>query len=68
VFHGTFSDPGWCDSHTALWTFGDGQTSPGTMTEENLEPDATGTVTATHAFGAPGDYLVTVTVEIPMVG
>jgi len=63
TFHGAFSDPGWCDSHMATWDFGDGQTSAGTVTEENLEPDATGTVTATHAYGAPGDYLVTVTVD-----
>lgn len=62
TFHGTFSDPGWCDSHTALWSFGDGQTAVGTLTEENLYPDATGTVMATHAYSAPGDYLVTVTV------
>ncbi len=61
-FEGTFSDPGWCDTHTALWSFGDGQTSVGTLTEENLKPDATGMVTATHAYSAPGDYSVTVTV------
>lgn len=60
-FQATFSDPGWCDTHTALWDFGDG-TDAGTLTEENLEPYATGTVTATHAFSAPGDYSVTVTV------
>jgi len=62
TFHATFSDPGWCDTHTALWSFGDGQTDVGTPTEENIQPDATGTVTTTHAYGAPGDYLVTVTV------
>jgi hypothetical protein len=62
IFHATFSDPGWCDTHTAMWDFGNGQTSVGTLTEENIAPDATGTVTATHAFSAPGDYLVTVKV------
>jgi PKD repeat protein len=62
TFHGTFSDPGWPDTHTALWAFGDGQTDVGTLTEENIAPDATGTVTATHAYSAPGNYLVTVTV------
>jgi PKD repeat protein len=61
TIHATFSDPGWCDTHTAMWNFGDG-TDVGTLTEENGYPDATGTVTATHAFSAPGDYLVTVTV------
>jgi PKD repeat protein len=62
TFHATFSDPSWCDTHTALWAFGDGQTDPGALTEENLEPDATGTVTAPHTYADPGDYLVTVTV------
>jgi PKD repeat protein len=62
TFHGTFSDKGWLDTHTALWAFGDGQTDAGTLTEENIAPDATGTVTATHAYSAPGNYLVTVTV------
>jgi hypothetical protein len=62
TFHGTFSDPGCLDTHTANWAFGDGQTDVGTLTEENLPPDATGTVSATHAYSAPGVYSVTVTV------
>jgi len=63
TFHGTFSDPGWCDTHTANWEFGDGQTSAGTLTEEEDDPPSvTGTVEVSHAYGAPGDYSVTVTV------
>jgi subtilisin family serine protease/PKD repeat protein len=63
TFHGTFSDPGWYDTHTAKWEFGDGASSSGTLTEENLKPDATGTVTVTHAFSAPGNYSVKVMVK-----
>jgi PKD repeat protein len=63
TFHGTFSDPGWPDTHTATWEFGDGASSTGTLTEEHVQPDATGTVTAGHAFGAPGTYTVKVTVK-----
>jgi PKD repeat protein len=62
TFNATFSDPGWLDTHTALWSFGDGTNDAGTLVEENDEPDATGTVTASHAYAAPGDYTVTVTV------
>lgn len=62
TFRGTFSDPGWLDTHTALWSFGDGTTATGTLAEENSAPDATGTVTATHVYSAPGEYPVTVTV------
>ena len=62
TFHGTFSDPGWLDTHSTSWAFGDGSSSAGTLIEENIQPDATGTVTATHAYSAPGNYQVTVTV------
>jgi PKD repeat protein len=63
TFHGTFSDPGWLDTHTATWNFGDGLPAvTKSLTEENNQPDATGTVTATHVYSAPGNYQVTVTV------
>jgi C1A family cysteine protease len=62
TFTGTFSDPGWLDTHTALWTFGDGLHAAGTLIEENTAPDATGTATASHSYSAPGDYPVTVAV------
>lgn len=62
TFNATFTDPGWLDTHTALWTFGDGVNATGTLIEENTAPDATGIVTVSHIYSAPGDYPVTVTV------
>ncbi len=48
-FTGVLTDPGTLDTHTILWDFGDGITT-------------TGSLTATHTFGAPGVYTVTLTV------
>jgi len=62
TFTGSFGNPGWLDTHTAMWDFGDGTVVPGTLTEENVEPDATGTTTADHVYSAPGTYTVTLTV------
>jgi PKD repeat protein len=62
AFDGSFTDPGWLDTHTATWNFGDGTIVPGTVTEENIEPDATGTTTADHVYSEPGTYTVTLTI------
>ncbi len=62
TFTGSFTDPGWLDTHTATWDFGDGTVVPGTLTEENVEPDATGTTTADHVYSDPGTYTVTLTI------
>lgn len=62
TFDGSFTDPGWLDTHTATWNFGDGTIVPGTVTEENIEPDATGTTTADHVYSEPGTYTVTLTI------
>jgi len=62
-FAAAFTDPGWLDTHTAVWDWGDGTSpEPGAVTEENLEPDATGTVTGSHTFKAALDYTITLTV------
>jgi PKD repeat protein len=61
-FEGNFTDPGWLDTHTSTWDFGDGVIVPGTVSEENVKPDATGNATASHAYGEPGTYTVTLTV------
>ena len=53
---GTFTDPDPGDIHTATWTWGDGATSEGTVDE------ATGTVTGSHVYTAPGTYTITLTV------
>jgi hypothetical protein len=48
-FAGSFTDPGASDTHTIEWDFGDGGT-------------ATGTLTPTHVYAAPGNYTVTMRV------
>lgn len=54
-----FSDPGWMDIHTAEIDWGDGMVEPGAVTEENEEPDATGTIGGSHAYCALGEYTLT---------
>jgi parallel beta-helix repeat protein len=63
-FIGEFFDFGWLDTHTAIWTWGDGSpTEVGTVTEENIEPLATGEVTGSHSYEDNGEYTVTLTVS-----
>ncbi|MCP8322911.1 MAG: PKD domain-containing protein [Candidatus Methylarchaceae archaeon HK02M2] len=62
TFTGSFTDPGWLDTHTTTWNFGDGTVVSGTLNEENVQPDATGTTTASHVYSEPGTYTVTLTV------
>jgi len=63
TFTGGFTDPGWEDTHTATWDYGDSTpVVTGDLTEENDEPDSTGTVTGEHSYAAPGTYTVTLTV------
>lgn len=57
-FTGTFTDAGTCDTHTAVWDWGDGTTSVGVVTEDN----GLGSVTNSHTYSQPGDYTVTLTV------
>jgi N-acetylneuraminic acid mutarotase len=54
----TFTDPGTLDTHTAVWNWGDGTTSAGTVTETN----GSGSVTKSHTYTTPGVYTVTLTV------
>jgi PKD repeat protein len=61
-FTGSFTDPGALDTHTAEWDFGDGTVVPGTVNEENVAPDSTGTATASHVYSDPGTYTVTLTI------
>jgi PKD repeat protein len=58
----TFSDAGWLDTHTATVDWGEGSVSSGAISEENIQPDATGTVTDSHTYGDNGVFTVTVTV------
>ncbi|MBI4550758.1 MAG: DUF5011 domain-containing protein [Candidatus Latescibacteria bacterium] len=54
----SFSDPGTPDTHTAEWSWGDGTTSAGTVTETN----GSGAVSGTHAYTTAGVYTVKLTV------
>jgi len=49
-FNGSFTDPGWLDTHTIGWDFGDGT------------PIVTGTLTPSHTYVSGGTYTVTLTV------
>jgi hypothetical protein len=62
-FMGNFTDPGWLDTHTAVWDWGDGSPpEAGAVVEENIPPDSTGNVTGSHAYGQTGVYVVTLNV------
>jgi streptogramin lyase len=54
----SFTDPGILDTHTAVWNWGDGSTSPGTVTETN----GSGTVSGSHTYTLDGVYTVTLMV------
>lgn len=51
------ADPG--DTHTAVWDWGDGSTSPGAVSEAS----GAGTVSGEHAYTAAGIYPVTLSVS-----
>lgn len=53
-FSGSFTDVGILDTHTALWSWGDGTTQVGTV--------SAGTVSGTHAFPAYGDFIIQLSV------
>jgi PKD repeat protein len=53
-----FTDPGILDTHTAVWNWGDGASSPGVVTEIN----GSGSVAGSHTYIAAGIYTVTLTV------
>jgi predicted extracellular nuclease len=53
-----FTDPDALDTHTAVWTWGDGTTSTGTVTEDT----GTGTIAGQHSYTTPGLYTIQVEV------
>ena len=55
---GSFTDAGVLDTHTAVFDWGDGTTSDGTI----VESDGSGTVSGTHIYARPGLYNVALTV------
>jgi len=62
-FTATFTDPGWVDTHKAIFDFGDNSMPVvGAVTETNNEPLARGTAKASHAYCDNGTYTVSVRV------
>ena len=49
TFTGSFTDPGWLDTHTIDWDYGDGETDSGSLNPE-------------HSYGDNGAYTVTLNV------
>lgn len=60
---GRFEDPGWCDTHTATWDFGDcSPLFPATVEETNAPPKGIGTATGTHCYQICGVFVAELTV------
>jgi hypothetical protein len=58
-----FTDPGWCDTHTGTWDFGDcAPPMPATVREKHNPPAGTGIVAASHLYKCCGTYLAQCTV------
>jgi hypothetical protein len=55
---GTFTDPGTLDTHTAIWYWGDGDSSAGIV----IESEGSGIVIGSHIYNEPGVYEITLTV------
>jgi PKD repeat protein len=61
---GSFTDPGWLDTHTATWFWGDNDPPQAvTVVEKHNPPAGSGTVSATHAWGDAGEYSVILSVR-----
>jgi len=58
VASGSFTDPAPADTHVAVWDWGDGTASPGSVTEAS----GTGTVTGSHAYFVTGSFTLRLTV------
>jgi hypothetical protein len=56
-FTGSYTDPGVLDTHTSRWNFGDS-----TSSSANHAAAGSGNLSASHAYGAPGTYHVSLTV------
>lgn len=59
---GMFSDPGWLDTHSAVWDFGDGTSEPAVLFEKHDPPASTGWNLSSHVYGDDGLYTITFTV------
>ncbi len=55
-----FTDPGWCDTHTASWCFGDcTDLFPATVKEIHEPPEGYGIAAATHVYHQCGTFVAT---------
>jgi PKD repeat protein len=53
-----FTDPGWCDTHTAAWEFGDcTPLTPAVVHEKHEPPQGVGVAAAIHIYKNCGTYL-----------
>lgn len=58
-----FEDAGWCDTHSAVWDFGDCSGAQTAIVEERHEPPAAqGTATAAHIYAFCGTFEASCTV------
>ena len=54
---GHFTDPGWCDTHTGTWLFGDcSETKMAVINETHNAPAGKGTATASHTYKKCSTY------------
>ncbi len=60
----SFTDPDISDNHTALWTWGDGTSSEGTVSESN----GSGSVAGIHSYTSAGVYQIVLTVTDQKAG
>lgn len=59
-----FYDPGWCDTHTGTWDFGDCTPPlPAVISEKHEPPAGVGYAAAAHIYAHCGTFYATVTVE-----
>jgi len=59
----SFTDPGWCDTHTGTWEFGDcTPPHPAIIRERHEPPRGTGIAAAAHIYAHCGTYLAVCTV------
>ena len=55
-----FYDPGWCETHTATWDFGDcSPIVPAHVIETHTPPQGVGSATATHCYHECGEFCAT---------
>ena len=62
VVYGSFTDPGYQDTHLADWYFSGSGIAAGVITGENDPPDVTGMTQTTNSYPAAGIYPVTLVV------